>query len=128
MRALGLGVFGWLVPGGAFLSARRYASFALFAVAVWASFGAGLALHGGLVWPAAGDLAGLDGGTALIFRAAAAVKMLAGAPYLVAQMSGESGSFLDGRLHEQGTTLLAMAGVINVYAIASALGARKEHR
>jgi hypothetical protein len=128
MKTLALGLFGWVVPGGAYLAARRYVPFTLFAVAVWAAFGAGMALHGGFAWPTAGDLTGLDGGTALIFRAAAAVKMLAGAPYLVARIAGVSGTFLDGRLHEQGTTLLAMAGVINVYAVASALDARREAR
>jgi hypothetical protein len=128
MRAVALGLFGWVVPGGAYLSGRRYGSFALFAVAVWASFGVGLALDGGLAWPSAADLAGLDGGTSLMFRAAAAVKMLAGAPYLLAQALGVSGTFLEGRLHEQGTTLLAMAGVINVFAIGSALDARREAR
>ncbi len=133
MRDGGLGpaalaLVGWIVPGGAYLASRRYVPFALFAAAVWAAFGAGLALQGGLAWPTAADLAGLDGGTSLMFRAGAAVKMLAGAPYWIAQAAGVSGTFLDGRVHEQGTTLLAMAGVINVFAIGTALDARKEAR
>jgi hypothetical protein len=70
----------------------------------------------------------VDGGTSLIFRAAAAVKALAGAPYLLAQAAGISGTFLEGRVHEQGTMLLAMAGVINTYAIGSALDSREEAR
>lgn len=123
-----MGLFGWAVPGGVYLAERRYVPFALFAVAVWTAFGMGLALDGALAWPTAADLAGLDGGTSLLFRAAAAVKLLAGAPYLLAQVLGISGTFLDGRVHEQGTTLLAMAGVINVLAIGSAFDARKEAR
>jgi hypothetical protein len=126
MRALGLGLLGWVVPGGAYLASRRYVPFALFAVAVWTAFGAGLALQGGMAWPTAADLAGLDGGTSLMFRAGSAVKMLAGAPYLLAQAAGLSGTFLDSRVHEQGTTLLAMAGVINLFGIGSALDARKQ--
>jgi hypothetical protein len=63
-----------------------------------------------------------------MFRAGAAVKMLAGAPYWIAQAAGISGTFPEGRVHEQGTTLLAMAGVINVFAIGTALDARKEAR
>jgi Family of unknown function (DUF6677) len=128
MRAAGLALVGWIVPGGAYLASRRYWSFAMYAVAVWAAFGAGLALHGVLAWPTASDLAGVDGGTSLIFRAAAAVKALAGAPYLLAQAAGISGTFLEGRVHEQGTMLLAMAGVINTYAIGSALDSREEAR
>jgi hypothetical protein len=121
-------LIGWVVPGGAYLVSRRYVPFALFAAAVWASFGLGLVLQGATAWPSAADLAGLDGGTSLMLRAGAAVKVLAGAPYWIAQAAGVSGTFLDGRLHEQGTTLLAMAGIINVFAIGSALDARKEAR
>ena len=53
MKAVGLAVFGWLVPGGAYLLMRRYLQFAVFAVLVSATFAAGLALHGGYAVAAA---------------------------------------------------------------------------
>ena len=31
MKAVGLAIFGWLVPGGAYLLMRRYLQFAVFA-------------------------------------------------------------------------------------------------
>jgi Family of unknown function (DUF6677) len=126
MNSLLLAGFGWVVPGGAYLLMRRYLQFAIFAFVVWASFAAGLLLHGGFAWPQPADLAGLDGFTAFFFRAGAFAKALAGAPYVVALVSGEPGTFLDGRLHEYGTTLLVMAGGFNVLAVSSALDLRKE--
>ena len=62
----------------------------------------GLVLRGGFGWPQPAELAGLDGFTALLFKAGAAAKMLAGAPYLVAEVFGGSSSFLNSRLHEYG--------------------------
>jgi len=126
MSALLLAAFGWLVPGGAYLLMRRYMQFAMFAVVVWATFFAGLALQGGFRWPQPAELAGLDGFTALVFRAGALAKALAGGPYLAARFLDGSSSFLNGRLHEYGTTLLVMAGAFNVLAISSALDLRKE--
>jgi hypothetical protein len=122
MKKLGLILFGWLVPGGAYLLMRRYLQFAVFAAVVWAAFACGLLLHGAAVWPGPGELAGIDGFTALVFQAGATAKVLAGAPYLLFH----SGDFISGRLHEQGTTLLIMAGLFNVLAISSALDLRKE--
>jgi hypothetical protein len=116
--------FGWLVPGGAYLLRRRYLQFAGFALVVSASFAAGVLLGGGSRWPDAGELAGLDGSTALAFRAGALAKLLAGGPYLVARIFGGP-AFLEGRLHEYGTTMLMMAGLFNVLAVSSALDLRK---
>jgi hypothetical protein len=128
MRAIGLAVFGWLVPGGAYLLMRRYAQFALFAVLVATTFGAGLALHGGLQWPEAADLQGLDTLTILMFKGGAFAKLLAGSPALLALRFGGSHGFLDGRLHEYGSTLLVMAGLFNLLAVSNALELRKaEH-
>jgi len=126
MRALVLAAFGWLVPGGAYLLMRRYLQFAVFAVVVTATFAAGLALHGGCRWPQPAELAGLDGFTALTFKAGAMAKLLAGGPYLAARLFNDSGSFLGSRLHEYGTTLLEMAGLFNLLAVTSALDLRKE--
>jgi hypothetical protein len=126
MKAIGFAVFGWLVPGGAYLLMRRYLQFALFALVVSATFAGGLALHGGYQWPQPAELAGLDGFTAWTFKAGALAKMLAGGPYLAAQLLNGAHSFLSGRLHEYGTTLLAMAGLFNTLAVSSALDLRKE--
>ena len=125
MTTLRLALFGWLVPGGAYLLMRRYLQFAIFAGVVSATFAAGLLLHGASGWPEPAELAGLDGFTALVFKAGAFAKMLAGAPYLAVQIFNGSGTFLDGRLHEQGTALLMMAGLFNVLAVSSALDLRK---
>jgi hypothetical protein len=120
MTTLRLAAFGWLVPGGAYLLMRRYLQFAIFAVLVLIAFVAGILLQGGTAWPQPSELVGLDGFTALVFKAAVFAKMLAGAPYLVARAFDDS-AFLASRLHEQGATLLIMAGVINVLAISSAI-------
>jgi hypothetical protein len=117
--------FGWLVPGGAFLLQRRYRQFAGFALVVSAAFAAGLLLGGAGQWPQPAELAGLDSFTALAFRASAFAKLLAGGPWLIANLF-DGPSFVEGRLHEYGTTLLMMAGVFNVLAIAGAHDLRTE--
>jgi hypothetical protein len=126
MTPLTLALFGWLVPGGSYLLMRRYAQFAGFAILVTTTFGAGLALQGGLGWPQAAELQGLDTFTQLFFQAGALAKALAGGPFLLAQLLHSAPSFLDGRLHEYGTTLLVMAGVFNVLAVSSAFELRKK--
>ena len=118
--------FGWLAPGGAYLLMRRYLQFALFACVVWATFVMGYVLHGGPGFPRPDELAGLDGFTALLFKAGAIGQALAGAPYLLARIFGGPESFLAGRLHEYGNTLLIFAGVVNTLAISSAFDLRKE--
>jgi hypothetical protein len=125
MKPLGLAIFGWLVPGGAYLLMRRYLQFAFFAVLVWSTFAAGLALHGGLQWPHQTDLQGLDTFTALVFRAGASAKFLAGSPFLLGFVIDGAHSFLEGRLHEFGTTLLTLAGLFNLLAVSNALELRK---
>jgi hypothetical protein len=128
MKTLALAVFGWLVPGGSYLLMRRYLQFALFAAVILTTFAAGLALHGGLQWPQPADLQGLDVFTVLIFKSAAAAKLLAGSPFLLALFFDGSHSFLDGRLHEYGTTLLILAGLFNLLAVSNALELRKAER
>jgi hypothetical protein len=61
----------------------------------------------------------------LVFQGGALAKLLAGGPFLLAQVFGGGPSFLDGRLHEYGTTLLVLAGLFNVLAVANALELRK---
>jgi hypothetical protein len=128
MSALGLAAFGWLVPGGAYLLLRRYLQFAVFAVLISATFAAGLALHGGAQWPQPAELQGIDGFTALVFKAGSFANLLAGGPYMLAQLFGVSGTFLDGRLHEYGTALLALAGLFNLLAVSNALELRRAER
>jgi hypothetical protein len=125
MNSIGMAVIGWLLPGGAYLLTRRYLQFAIFAVAVTASFAAGMATHGSSLWPTTAELAGLDGFTALAFQASALAKILAGGPYVIARLF-DSPSFLSGRMHEYGTTLLILAGLINLLAVSSAIDLRKE--
>jgi len=124
MKTLRLAAFGWLVPGGAFLLMRRYLQFAVFATLVTTAFVGGLLLHGGTAWPQPAELTGLDGFTAFVFKASVFAKALAGAPYVLAR-AFDSSTFLSSRLHEQGATLLVMAGAMNVLAISSALDLRK---
>jgi hypothetical protein len=126
VNALLIAAFGWLVPGGAYLLMRRYLQFAVFAVVVSATFAAGVALQGGSRWPQPAELAGLDTFTALVFKAGAIAKVLAGGPYLVGSLFNGSGGLVSGRLHEYGTTLLLMAGLFNVLAVSSAFDLRKE--
>ncbi|MGA2115261.1 MAG: DUF6677 family protein [Bryobacteraceae bacterium] len=126
MRAVALALFGWLVPGGAYLLTRRYRQFVCFAVLVSATFAAGIALHGGYQWPQPAELAGLDGLTIMLFQAGALAKLLAGGPFLLAGLAGGTHSFLDGRLHEYGTTLLVMAGLFNLLAVSEAISWRKD--
>ena len=118
--------FGWLAPGGACLLMRRYLQSALFACVVWAASGLGYVLHGGSGFPRPSELAGLDGLTALLFKAGAAGQALAGAPYLLARFFGGTQPFMAGRLHEYGTMLLIFAGLVNTLAISSAFDLRKE--
>jgi hypothetical protein len=116
-----LAAFGWLVPGGAYLLTRRYVQFGLSLGLVLAASVGGVALGGGNLWPQPTELAGLDLFTVLLAKAAGLSKLLAGAPYLLARMCGYSQSAFDGRLHEYGTTLLVMAGLLNLLALGDAM-------
>jgi hypothetical protein len=126
MRAVALAVFGWIVPGGAYLLTRRYVQFAGFAVLVSGSVAAGLALQGGYQWPQASDLQGLDSFTALLFKAGVLAKLMAGGPLLLARLFDGTHGFLEGRVHEFGSTLLVLAGICNVLAVSNAIELEKE--
>jgi hypothetical protein len=126
MSAILTAVFGWLVPGGAYLLARRYLQFAAAISLVCCATVAGIALHGANLWPQAGELQGLDGFTAGMAQAGAWAKLLAGAPYLLARLGHYSQTFQNGQTHEYGTTLLVLAGLFNLLALADGWQLRKE--
>jgi len=121
MRFARLAAFGWLVPGGGYLLTRRYVQFGLSLGLVLTASVSGVALGGGNLWPRPADLAGLSLFTVVLAKAAALTKLLAGAPYLLARLSGYSQNAFDGRLQEYGTTLLVIAGLLNLLALADAL-------
>jgi hypothetical protein len=120
-----LAAFGWLVPGGGYLLIGRKRQFAMFLLLVSAAFGAGMVLGGGNLWPQPDELQGLDGFSSLVARAGALVKVMAGGPYLLARLLDYSQGFLQGRLHEYGTMLLVVAGLLNLLALADACELRK---
>ena len=126
--AAGLAIFGWLVPGGGYFLLGRKKQFVLFLLLVSTAFVAGLALQGGLLWPDGSELQGLDGMTSMLAQAGALVKILAGGPYLLARFFAYSQDYIAGTLHEYGTILLVMAGVLNLLALADAWDLRKAER
>lgn len=125
MKVAAMAVFGWLVPGGAYLWTRRYLQFGIALALVCCATVAGMALHGANLWPAPAELEGLDGFTMGMARAGAGAKLLAGAPYLLTLLSHYSRTFLSGQTHEYGTTLLVLAGLFNLLALADGLESRK---
>jgi hypothetical protein len=110
----------WLLPGGGYLLQRRYGHFAVALAVVSAASLAGILLQGSNLWPASAELQGLDGMAALLARGAALAKLMAGGPYLVALGAGYAQTYLAGCLHESGTALLTLAGLLNLMAIAGA--------
>jgi len=121
MRFARLAAFGWLVPGGAYLLTRRYVQFGLTLTLVLTASIAGIALGGSNLWPRPADLSGMDGFSALAAQGAAFTRLLAGAPWLLARLCGYSQNLLAGRLHEYGTTLLVIAGLLNLLALGDAV-------
>ena len=128
MKQLATAAFGWLVPGGAYLLARRYVQFAMALALVCGATVAGIALHGANLWPQASELQGLDGLATGMAQAGAMAKALAGAPYLLTRLCDYSQSFLSGQTHEYGTTLLVLAGIFNLLALVDGLELRKAER
>jgi hypothetical protein len=128
MKAAAMAVFGWLVPGGAYLLMRRYLQFAVSLAVVSGATAAGMALRGANLWPRPDELQGLDGFTIALARAGALAKALAGGPYLLARAGDYSQTFLSGQTHEYGTTLLVLAGLFNLLALADGLELRKGSR
>ena len=125
MKSIGLALFGWIVPGGAYLLQRRYLQFGRLRAGSVGDLPRGTRAARGTLFPQADELKGLDTATSLIFQAMAFAKVFAGGPYLLGHVFDGSQSFLQARLHEYGTTLLVLAGVFNLLAIADALELRK---
>jgi hypothetical protein len=115
-----LAAVGWLLPGGGYLLLRRYRQFALYLLVVSAATLAGVLLGGANLWPAPVDLRGLEGLAALMARGGALAKAMAGGPYLLARLLGYAQSYPAGCLHEYGTALLTVAGLLNLLALADA--------
>ena len=126
MRTALMAAAGWILPGGAHLMQRRYGRAAILAVVVCGMFAAGVAINGVASWPTQQDLEGLDGASKLLARAGWAAKAMAGGPFLVLRASGEPGDFASGFVHEYGTKLLVMAGLLNLLALVDALGQKEE--
>ena len=89
----------------------------LVAVGVW--------MQGANTMPNAAELDGVDGTARLMFLGGAAVKALAGLPYFALSPAGYSQSFTAGIVNEYGTKLLAMAGLVNLLALADAFTKEK---
>lgn len=121
-------ILSWLVPGGGYLLLRRYRQFAGFLLVVSAATVAGVLLQGANLWPASGELEGLDGLAGLMARGGALAKAIAGGPYLLARWAGYSQTYLAGCLHEYGTVLLTAAGLLNLLAIADAWEVRRREK
>jgi len=115
-----LGGVGWLLPGGGYLLTRRYAQFATTFGLICGTFLTGISLQGGGLSIAPGELNGVDGFTALVAQAGVAGKALVGVPFLLARAFYPHQAYLEGRLHEYGTTLLLFAGIMNLLALADA--------
>ncbi len=81
---------------------------------------AGAWLGGANTLPSAAEMQGVDGTARLMFLAGGVVKSLAGLPYFALSLAGYSQSFLAGITQEYGTKLLAMAGLVNILALADA--------
>jgi hypothetical protein len=128
MVTAGVTALSWLLPGGGYLLMRRYLQFAISFALVCAAFAAGLALQGGSLWIGSRELEGVDGFTAFVAQAGVALKVLAGAPYLVARMFYHAQNYTQGRLQEYGTTFLLCAGIMNLLALADALELRQGRR
>lgn len=125
MKLIAMTAFGWLVPGGAYLWTRRYTQFGIALALVCCATIAGIALHGANLWPQPAELQGLDSFTMGMARAGAVAKLLGGAPYLLTLLLRYTGTFLSGQTHEYGTTLLVLAGLFNLLALADGLELRK---
>jgi len=121
MKRVSLILAGWLLPGGGYLLTRRYTQFGISLALVTAASISGIALGGSNLFPTSADLTGIDTLTWLMTKAGSITKLLAGGPYLLARLCGYAQSIFQGHLHEYGTTLLVLAGLINLLALADSV-------
>ena len=98
---------GWLLPGGAYLSRKRYSQFVLSFGLVCVALVTGIGL-GGLNNPPQSDFFG---------AAAAVAKWLIGGPYLIARIFSHPAIAMDAPAHDYGMALLMAAGLINLLAL-----------
>ena len=61
-----------------------------------------------------------------MFLAGGAIKAVAGLPYFALSLAGYSQSFIAGISHEYGTKMLAMAGLVNLLALADVFAKEKK--
>lgn len=125
MKAMAL-VGGWLVPGAAHWMAGERGKALIYGTMVLTLMAGGVMLQGANAMPNEADLVGADGTARLMFLAGGAVKAFAGLPFFALSLAGYSQSFLAGIQHEYGTKLLAMAGLVNLLALADALAKEKK--
>jgi hypothetical protein len=111
---------GLLMPGAAHWILGQRTKALIYGSMVLTLVAAGAWLHGANSMPTAAELDGVDGTARLMFLSGAAVKTLAGLPYLALPLAGYSQSFMSGLFNEYGTKLLAMAGLVNALALADA--------
>jgi hypothetical protein len=111
---------GFLLPGAAHWMRGQRTKAVIYGAMVLTLVAAGVSLNGANTMPAAAELKGVDGTARLMFLGGATVKAFAGLPYFAPYLAGYSQSFLSGALHEYGTKLLAMAGLVNLLAVADA--------
>lgn len=101
-------VFGWIVPGGAYLLKRRYDQFALSFALVLMAFAGGVALDG----LSNSSQPGVFGAVATVSQ------WLAGGPYLIAKIFSHPTLPIDAPIHNYGLALLMAGGTLNLLAMA----------
>lgn len=123
MKPLALAV-GLALPGAANWMLGERGKAMAYGGMVLTLVAAGAWLGGANTLPNDAELAGLDGTARLMFLSGGAVKFFAGLPYLALSWAGYSQSFLAGLTQEYGSKLLAMAGLVNILALADAWAKR----
>lgn len=119
MKAMAL-IAGLFVPGAAHWMLGHRGKALVYGGMVLTLVATGAWMQGANTLPTAAELDGVDGTARLMFIGGAGVKASAGLPYFALSFAGYSQSFLAGIFTEYGTKLLAMAGLVNLLALADA--------
>lgn len=119
-------VAGLALPGAANWLLGERGKAAAYGAMVLTLVLAGAWLGGANTLPSAAEMQGVDGTARLMFLAGGVVKSFAGLPYLALSWAGYSQSFLAGITQEYGSKLLAMAGLVNILALADAFAGNKK--